>query len=100
MMVSLRDYLDMRLCNMQKAVDVASKEMDRRLEGMNEFRAQLDRQTRTFVTQIEHDVLCDRIGSLEITRAELAGKASQTSVIISYVFAAIAVAVAVIALFV
>ena len=36
-----------------EAKNVAYKELERRLEGMNEFRAQLNSQTQTFITKAE-----------------------------------------------
>jgi hypothetical protein len=37
-----------------EALEKAEKEMNRRLEGMNEFREQLDRQTREFIKRDEY----------------------------------------------
>lgn len=39
--------------SIEKSVNVARVEMDRRLEGMNEFRMQLDKQVVTFPTRAE-----------------------------------------------
>ena len=39
-----------------EAMVEAKKEMDRRLEGMNEFRAQLTEQTRTFIRRDEYQL--------------------------------------------
>jgi hypothetical protein len=36
------------------ALEVADRELERRLEGMNEFRAQLTRQASQFLTQDVH----------------------------------------------
>ena len=44
---------DLRFAAYEKALEAAKIEMDRRLEGMNEFRAQLDAQTRTFCSKDE-----------------------------------------------
>ena len=63
--VSLKEYVDTRiedlttrcLCkisDMEKAVVVATAQMDRRLEGMNEFRNQLKDQAGTFVYRPEY----------------------------------------------
>lgn len=38
-----------------------------RLEGMNEFRRQLDRQANTFTTTTSHDALAERVGGM-VTR--------------------------------
>lgn len=41
----------------KEAIDKADLDMNRRLEGMNEFRAQLDRQAGTFITNKEIEAL-------------------------------------------
>lgn len=41
----------------KEAIDKADADMNRRLEGMNEFRAQLDRQAGTFITNKEIEAL-------------------------------------------
>lgn len=73
--VSLRDYVDIRINDLQKqleihvatiqqqldrrivdanhATDLAREQMDKRLEGMNEFRQQLNDQTAKFITRDE-----------------------------------------------
>ncbi len=49
----------------QEALEVARQSMERRLEGMNEFRAQLDRQVINFLTKeeyiVRHESLIKRI---------------------------------------
>ena len=76
--VSLRDYLtfmvakleqrlDQRFDAMQRAIDVAYRASEARLDSVNEFRAQLSDQTRTFVTR---EVVDARVNAL---RAELEG---------------------------
>ena len=82
--VSLKEYIDIKINSMERAVDVASQGMNKRLEGMNEFRQQLKDQTNTFLTRNEyetkHTLLADKISDLRESRAEMAGKASQKSV--------------------
>ncbi len=71
--VELIDYIDRQVRNLdekwairhdalhaeyeksEQAVDTASKVLDARLEGMNEFRAQLTRQAATFVCMTDVD---------------------------------------------
>jgi len=55
--VSLREYVETLIRALEKATDVAREEMNRRLEGMNKFREELDRQTATFVTREVLDVV-------------------------------------------
>ena len=82
--VSLRDYLETKLDAEVKRLDevskltngavaqattIANSAMDKRLEGMNEFRQQMTDQTKTFITKEEyaarHDALEKRISGLE-----------------------------------
>jgi len=100
MEVNWKEYVDIRIHNLEKATETATAEMDRRLEGMNEFRAQLDKQAGHFITRAEHEFVIKEltnkadksafenqvkeIESLRLSRAELQGKASQTTVFIGY----------------
>jgi hypothetical protein len=61
--------MELRFKGLDKEIDTAKREMDRRLEGMNEFRAQLDRQAKDFIgrteMKLEIERLVTRIVSLE-----------------------------------
>ena len=80
---------------LDKATILASQQMEKRLEGMNEFRESLRDQNATFVRKDEYDTKHEalektfnvRVSSLEMSRAELCGKASQSSVNVSYAIA-------------
>jgi len=39
-----------------KLINRSEKELERRLKGMNEFRAQLEKQTKTFLTKTEYEL--------------------------------------------
>jgi len=56
---------DARFLAMEKAVDIATKTMEFRLEGMNEFRAQLTAQALTFLSRgeysLQHQSLTDKM---------------------------------------
>ena len=54
-------YLDAKFDSIDNAVGVAKNEMDRRLEGMNEFRDQLTQQSATFVPRSELIIQLDKI---------------------------------------
>ena len=56
-------FVNSKFESMERSVNVARVEMDRRLEGMNEFRAQLDKQVVTFPTRTE---LVSEIGKLQV----------------------------------
>ena len=101
--VTWREYVDTRINALEKATEAARVNMDRRLDSMNEIREQLRAQADTFVTGVEHKALCDRlerldvgIRSLELSRSELYGKASQHSVNQATLIAAIGIALAII----
>ena len=53
--------LEERLKAAELARELAVKDLDRRLEGMNEFRRQLDVQAETFVTRTELQLLEERL---------------------------------------
>lgn len=59
--VSLREYVDIRFEKVDKDRIEAKTEMERRLEGMNELRQQLDRQAGTFITRDAYEASIDRI---------------------------------------
>ena len=60
--------MDLRFGAYEKALVMAKDEMDRRLEGMNEFRAQLNAQTHTFATKAE---LCYEVEKIDLRIAPL-----------------------------
>jgi hypothetical protein len=86
--VSLRDYVDSRLSAMDRAVVLAREQMERRLDGMNEFRDTLRDQASKFITRAECDLAKDKIEDdvqeLREFRAALDAKASQGAVYIAY----------------
>ena len=96
--VSQRDYFDRILVERDKkfderfefqkdAVASALASMDKRLDGMNEFRASLQDQTRNQVSKSEFQSFKDAtdkdIRMLRESKAELDGMASQSSVNLS-----------------
>jgi hypothetical protein len=89
--VPLREHLESKIIALEKASEEAKKTLERRLEGMNEFRAQLKDQAQTFITRSEYCARNEKIdGAIQRFSdhvAEEKGKASQTSVIVSIVIA-------------
>ena len=59
--VSLKDYINMQTQARDKAIDAAYKAMEKRLDGMNEFRSALQDQAKTFMPRSESDVQTQRI---------------------------------------
>jgi len=50
---ALEDKMHMIVTAQEKALEVAKREVDRRLEGMNNFQHRIDRLENTFATKIE-----------------------------------------------
>ena len=91
-----------RFQSVERAVDVASKQMEKRLEGMNEFRDSLKDQTSRFFTREEfhgaHNPIIKDIEELKLSRAALEGKASQKSVNVAYAISAIGIVISIVSL--
>ena len=51
--VTLREYIDVKISALDRATVLAAQQMERRLEGMNEFRTQLKDQAAGFVSKDE-----------------------------------------------
>ena len=80
-----------RLNAHEKALEIARREMERRLEGMNEFREQLNHQTATFLTRTEiglmHEKIDNDITDLKKAKNIAEGKASVASVYVAWLLA-------------
>ena len=98
--VSIKEYFDARINALEKATTVAANSLEKRLEGMNEFRSQLKDQQSTLMPRTEfnslHTLIVNDIQDLKESRAELRGKASQKSVIVAYIISGISLVIAVI----
>ena len=64
---SLKEYIDRRFDGLDRAIDKALTALDYRLEAMNQFRQQIERERREYVTMDKHDELDDRIDELRRT---------------------------------
>jgi hypothetical protein len=93
--VSLREYLEARLDDMNKAVTLASDNLKARLDALNEWRLQNKDERATFLTrdtyEARHEVLVSKIGELEKFRSAVDAKASQTSVYVAYILSAVGI---------
>lgn len=77
--ITMREYVDMRVAEIQRATDKALESLNSRLLAMNEFRASINDANKTFVTKDTIVKIEDDIRALR-TLADIAqGKASQTS---------------------
>lgn len=76
-LAALRNEIRLEFDQRATAIDLARAQIDIRLEQMNEFRAQLDRQAATFVTNKELDVkirvIQEQLDSTARDRATLIG---------------------------
>ena len=102
--VTLKEQIDTRITALEKATEIAANAMERRLEGMNEFRDQLKDQASRFVTRDEMDIQVgvnrEAISDLRTFKDRLEGKASAQSVYIAYAFALVSLVLSVIGLLV
>lgn len=66
--MTLKEYFERRLLDMEKAVTKAEASHEKRLESLNEFRDQLKDQADTFVEKslhyAQHDAIEDRINGI------------------------------------
>lgn len=100
--VPLKEHLESRLIALEKATALAANTLEKRLEGMNEFREALRYQTSLFVTRTELQVLLEKIEvDLRILRqykVALESKASQAYVTVTMVIAILGAIISVIML--
>lgn len=117
--VSLKEFLIDKIENLQLSIKLAHASMEKRLESMNEFRNSLKDQENKYVTYNTFDILHKQvedlkdliqrlvskdtielmqkqIDELRLSKANLEGKASQNSVNIATIMAAIGVLLALI----
>ena len=84
------------------ALQLSSDSLEKRLDAMNQFRAQI-KEERLFLLPraeyiIQHERLVDDIRILRESKAMLEGKASQSSVMISLAIAVIGIGISLVAL--
>jgi hypothetical protein len=92
-LVSLREYLEARIAAVEAGIVAAKESADMRLEGMNQFRQQIERERSFYVPrgeyQIARDGLEKAVHEQQLKWSNLEGKASQSSVIGAYVVAGV-----------
>jgi hypothetical protein len=83
--VALKDYVDTRFEAVCKDIEKSETALNKRLEGMNEFRDTLKDQAGQFLTRAEfdiaHKVLIDDMRECRDFMAKHQGKASQTALL-------------------
>jgi len=101
--VTQKDYVDMRVGGLMRQIDQSLAAMNLRLEGMNQFRDQLNMQSKTFITKEMFDarnIQQDKdIRELRESRATLEGAASQTSMYITLTISMTALVLTLVGLF-
>ena len=86
--------LDLRFAASDRAIEAAKEDMDRRLQGMNEFRAQLSSQASTFISRVELRLEMEKLnGRLLILENKVNLKEGRSSVIDYIIMAIISVIV-------
>ena len=100
--VSLKEYIISLIDGVKESVNVAREAMDKRLNGMNEFRDTLKDQASRFVTRDEVNTKIDNMASqleeLKLNKAMLEGKASQSSATTALIFGIVGVILSVVGL--
>ena len=86
--VTLRDYFESQLEAYQRAVEIATRTLDKRLDGMNEFRDTLRDQASRFVTRDEVNLLLapmkGQLTELRTFMDRMSGKADIKAVYLGY----------------
>lgn len=99
---TLKDYVEQRFVAQENAVRIANEASEKRFDAVNEFRAQLSDQTRTFLPRTEydarHETLENRVSELtdRLNRSE--GKTQGSEVTIGKIYAAIGAVGAILAI--
>ena len=111
--ISLKEYFDSKLkdledkiCLVMKgqetALNIARESMEKRLDGMNEFRGTLKDQASTFLPSKEYDakhaLIQTQVDDLRLSKATLEGKARMSSVYIAWGIGMISLLIAAIGL--
>jgi hypothetical protein len=94
---AIYNHIDLKTTAIERSTTLARDAMEKRLEGMNEFRDSLKDQSDKFVTKNEYEIKLGRVEEdirlLRESKASLEGKASTTSVYIAYIIAAISIGI-------
>jgi len=101
-MVHLKELFNSEIRSIDRATDIARVGMEKRLEGMNEFRQQLNDQAKEFITRPELNAIRKEIEAdiriLRESKATLEGKADQKAVNIAMAISLIGLIIGVIAI--
>ena len=82
--ITLREYIESRLDSLHNMMRDNFKSLEQRLDGMNRFREQLNRQAETFVTREAKDKCREgmyiELNKLNTWKSNMEGMATQRSV--------------------
>jgi hypothetical protein len=101
--VTLREYVDTRFEATQYNIGTTAQQLEKRLDGMNEFREQLNAQATTFISRVEvedkiktrtvvEDTLSERINVNEQKISNLEGRSWAVGFAFSIVTVGISIA--------
>lgn len=90
--VTLKEYTDARFEALSNAIQNTATQLDKRLDGMNEFRQQINDLTRQFVTRQEHDLLVNRVNSNENKISNFEGRSYAVGVVVTIISLAASIA--------
>ena len=89
----VKELIDAKLAALEKATSLVAENMKQKFEDTNKWRDQSKDQTATYVTKDLYSTLEDRTKSLELSRAEVKGMATQSSLNRVLVFSLIGAAI-------
>ena len=91
--ISLKDYFESRLSDINKATELANKNLEVRLDSLNEWRMQNKDERSLYMPRKEYQayqkVLINDIEELKVAKARAEGKASMNAVYFGYALAII-----------
>ena len=101
--ISLKEFIEAKFVSIEQATELSRQAMEKRLEGMNEFRETLRDQASKFITRNELESAIEKITielkSLNKAKDILEGKASQNSVNLAILVAIISILVSIVGFF-
>lgn len=83
----------------EKAVNKAEVNAEKWRDNANEWRGAMNDKDKSFALKADVERLSGEIKKLQLSEATLSGKASQNSVLLAYVIAAVSLAIGLIQLF-
>lgn len=85
--VSLKEYLEQQIQSVRDDIRKSESQLNKRLEGMNEFRDTLKDQAARLITREEywaaHRSMEDKLRSLELEKANFEGRAATIAGLVS-----------------